>query len=140
MFWSLAYRSTPIEDVLIVPHRRGVQGVQYGPGQSESIADSWIDATQKHADGAARAADPASIWKRARAHLGRARACRRSPPSRRGTATRSATGPACLSATRAAPPRGEWEQNGISTLRAARRRDARDARCGKGREAGLRSA
>jgi 4-hydroxy-3-polyprenylbenzoate decarboxylase len=46
VFWSLAYRSTPTEDVVIVPHRRGVQGAQYGPGQPESTL--LIDATQKY--------------------------------------------------------------------------------------------
>jgi len=47
VFWSLAYRSTPSEDVVIVPYRRGVQGSQYGPSQSESTL--LIDATQKYA-------------------------------------------------------------------------------------------
>jgi 4-hydroxy-3-polyprenylbenzoate decarboxylase len=46
VMWSLAYRSNPIEDVTIVPYRRGVQGSQYGPGQSESTM--LIDATQKY--------------------------------------------------------------------------------------------
>jgi 4-hydroxy-3-polyprenylbenzoate decarboxylase len=47
VFWSLAYRSTPTEDVQIVPYRRGVQGSQYGPQKSESTM--LIDATQKYA-------------------------------------------------------------------------------------------
>jgi UbiD family decarboxylase len=47
VFWSLAYRSNPIEDVHIAPYRRGVQGSQYGPNESESTM--LIDATQKHA-------------------------------------------------------------------------------------------
>ncbi len=47
VFWSLAYRSNPIEDVHIAPYRRGVQGSQYGPQQSESTM--LIDATQKRA-------------------------------------------------------------------------------------------
>jgi 4-hydroxy-3-polyprenylbenzoate decarboxylase len=46
VFWSLAYRTTPAEDVHIAPYRRGVQGSQYGPGRSESTL--LIDATQKH--------------------------------------------------------------------------------------------
>ncbi len=46
VFWSLAYRSNPIEDVQLVPYRAGVQGSQYGPRQSESAM--LIDATQKH--------------------------------------------------------------------------------------------
>jgi 3-polyprenyl-4-hydroxybenzoate decarboxylase len=45
VFWSLAYRTTPTEDVHIAPYRRGVQGSQYGPGISESTL--LIDATQK---------------------------------------------------------------------------------------------
>ena len=45
VFWSLAYRANPIEDVHLAPYRRGVQGSQYGPGQSESTM--LIDATQK---------------------------------------------------------------------------------------------
>ena len=45
VFWSLAYRSTPTEDVQVVPYRRGVQGSQYGPDKSESTL--IIDATQK---------------------------------------------------------------------------------------------
>ena len=47
VFWSLAYRSNPIEDVHIAPYRRGVQGSQYGSQQSESTM--LIDATQKRA-------------------------------------------------------------------------------------------
>jgi 4-hydroxy-3-polyprenylbenzoate decarboxylase len=46
VFWSLAYRSTPAEDVHIAPYRRGVQGSQYGPEKSESTL--LIDATQKY--------------------------------------------------------------------------------------------
>jgi 4-hydroxy-3-polyprenylbenzoate decarboxylase len=46
VFWSLAYRSHPKEDVHIGTYRRGVQGSQYGPGESESTL--LIDATQKH--------------------------------------------------------------------------------------------
>ncbi len=47
VFWSLAYRSNPVEDVHIAPYRRGVQGSQYGPKEAESTL--LIDATQKHA-------------------------------------------------------------------------------------------
>ena len=46
VFWSMAYRSTPSEDVQIINYRRGVQGSQYGPPKSESTL--LIDATQKH--------------------------------------------------------------------------------------------
>jgi 4-hydroxy-3-polyprenylbenzoate decarboxylase len=46
VFWSMAYRTTPLEDVQLLPYRRGVQGSQYGPNKSESTM--LIDATQKH--------------------------------------------------------------------------------------------
>ena len=47
IFWSMAYRATPSEDVQIINYRRGVQGSQYhtgGPGESTLL----IDATQKY--------------------------------------------------------------------------------------------
>ena len=47
VFWSMAYRMTPMEDVQLVPYRRGVQGSQYGPNKAESTL--LIDATQKYA-------------------------------------------------------------------------------------------
>ena len=47
VFWSMAYRSTPSEDVQIINYRRGVQGSQYGPKTAESTL--LIDATQKFA-------------------------------------------------------------------------------------------
>ena len=43
VFWSMAYRTTPLEDVQLLPYRRGVQGSQYGPNKSESTM--LIDAT-----------------------------------------------------------------------------------------------
>ena len=46
VFWSMAYRSTPSEDVQIINYRRGVQGSQYGPKTAESTL--LIDATQKY--------------------------------------------------------------------------------------------
>ena len=46
VFWSMAYRATPSEDVQIINYRRGVQGSQYGPSKAESTL--LIDATQKH--------------------------------------------------------------------------------------------
>ena len=46
VFASMAYRSTPTEDVQIVPYRRGIQGSQYGPKKNESTL--LIDATQKY--------------------------------------------------------------------------------------------
>lgn len=45
VFWSMAYRATPLEDVQLVPFRGGVQGSQYGPNKTESAM--LIDATQK---------------------------------------------------------------------------------------------
>jgi 4-hydroxy-3-polyprenylbenzoate decarboxylase len=45
VLWSLAYRSNPLDDVQLVPHRGGVQGAQYGPEQSDS--SMLIDATRK---------------------------------------------------------------------------------------------
>jgi 4-hydroxy-3-polyprenylbenzoate decarboxylase len=47
VMWSLAYRTNPVEDVLITPHRGGVQGAQYGPRQADS--GLLIDATRKRA-------------------------------------------------------------------------------------------
>ena len=35
VFWSLAYRSLPLEDVHLMPYGGGVQGAQYGPGKQE---------------------------------------------------------------------------------------------------------
>jgi UbiD family decarboxylase len=45
VLWSLAYRSNPLDDVQLIPHRGGVQGAQYGPEQSDS--SMLIDATRK---------------------------------------------------------------------------------------------
>ncbi len=47
VMWSLAYRTNPIEDALITPHRGGVQGMQYGPRKTDS--GLLIDATRKRA-------------------------------------------------------------------------------------------
>ena len=46
VLWSFAYRTNPIEDVLLVPHRGGVQGAQYGPKTSDS--GMLVDATRKY--------------------------------------------------------------------------------------------
>jgi 4-hydroxy-3-polyprenylbenzoate decarboxylase len=46
VLWSLAYRTNPVEDVHIVPHRGGVQGAQYGPKRSDS--GMLVDATRKY--------------------------------------------------------------------------------------------
>ncbi len=45
VLWSIAYRSNPLQDALMMPFRRGVQGAQYGSGQSDSSL--LIDATRK---------------------------------------------------------------------------------------------
>jgi 4-hydroxy-3-polyprenylbenzoate decarboxylase len=45
VMWSLAYRSNPVEDVQIMPHRGGVQGAQYSSQKSDS--GLLIDATRK---------------------------------------------------------------------------------------------
>jgi 4-hydroxy-3-polyprenylbenzoate decarboxylase len=45
VLWSLAYRTNPIEDMHITPHRGGVQGAQYGPNKSDS--GLLVDATRK---------------------------------------------------------------------------------------------
>jgi 4-hydroxy-3-polyprenylbenzoate decarboxylase len=47
VMWSLAYRTNPVEDALITPHRGGVQGAQYGPRHTDS--GLLIDATRKRA-------------------------------------------------------------------------------------------
>jgi UbiD family decarboxylase len=47
VFWSLAYRSNPVEDVHIAPHRSAGHGPKSGPRQEESTL--LIDATLKHA-------------------------------------------------------------------------------------------
>jgi 4-hydroxy-3-polyprenylbenzoate decarboxylase len=46
VFWSLAYRSTPTEDVLIVPFRSGGHGPKGGASGEDSAI--LIDATLKH--------------------------------------------------------------------------------------------
>ena len=45
VLWSIAYRSNPLEDALMMPYRRGVQGAQYGANQTDSSL--LIDATRK---------------------------------------------------------------------------------------------
>lgn len=46
IFWSLAYRSNPIEDVQLIPHRAGGHGPKAGAGGGDSTM--LIDATLKH--------------------------------------------------------------------------------------------
>jgi 4-hydroxy-3-polyprenylbenzoate decarboxylase len=45
VLWSLAYRTNPAEDMHIMPNRGGVQGMQYGPRQTD--AGLLVDATRK---------------------------------------------------------------------------------------------
>ncbi len=45
IFWSLAYRANPIEDVLIVPHRSGGHGPKSGAGGDSTLL---MDLTLKH--------------------------------------------------------------------------------------------
>ena len=45
VLWSLAYRTNPVEDMHIVPVRGAVQGMQYGPRQTDS--GLLVDATRK---------------------------------------------------------------------------------------------
>jgi len=112
VFWSLAYRSNPSEDVHIAPYRRGVQGSQYGPSQSESTM--LIDATQKYA--MAPLALPTrehmenarTIWD----ELGLPALAARSPWH--GYTLGDWTDTWERFARRATA--GEWEQNGIETL------------------------
>src|SRR5439155_186734 len=47
VFWSLAYRSNPVEDAHIAPHRSAGHGPKSGPRSEDSSV--LIDATLKHA-------------------------------------------------------------------------------------------
>ena len=99
VFWSLAYRANPIEDLQIVPYRSAGHGPKSGPRGDESTM--LIDATLK--DTVPPLALPsASSWS-ARARSGTSLACRRSRRSRPGTAIRSATGTRPGTSMRAAP-------------------------------------
>ena len=112
VFWSLAYRSHPMEDVHIAPYRRGVQGSQYGPGESESTM--LIDATQKYPM-APLALPTREYMEQARGiwnELGFPPLAAKSPWH--GYTLGDWTDVWETFARRAA--RGEWEQNGIETL------------------------
>ena len=89
VFWSMAYRANPVEDVHVVPHRSGGHGPKSGRAQQRFVA-----ADRRHAQAgvpAARPADPRVHGARAQ-QSGTSSACRRCRRSRRGTAIRSATG------------------------------------------------
>ena len=99
VFWSLAYRANPIEDVHIAPYRS--QG--HGP-KSAARGRGVDDADRRHAeraDAAARVAE-ARIHGAARDDLGRARPAGDHAAARRGTAIRSAIGTRCGTLMRAA--------------------------------------
>jgi 4-hydroxy-3-polyprenylbenzoate decarboxylase len=116
VFWSLAYRSNPVEDVMLLPYRRGVQGSQYGPGESESTM--LIDATQKHPM-APLALPSREYMERAQAiwgELGLPALKMKSPWH--GYTLGDWTDVWERFARRAA--HGEWEENGIETLARSR--------------------
>lgn len=46
IFWSMAYRSNPVEDTMLIPHRPGGHGPKAGAGAGDSTM--LIDATLKH--------------------------------------------------------------------------------------------
>lgn len=46
VFWSMAYRSDPVADTMLIPHRAGGHGPKTGPGSGDSTM--LIDATLKH--------------------------------------------------------------------------------------------
>ena len=112
VFWSLAYRSHPAQDVHIAPYRRGVQGSQYGPGEAESTL--MIDATQKHPM-APLALPTREYMEQARGiwnELGLPALATKSPWH--GYSLGDWTDVWETFARRAT--RGDWEQNGIETL------------------------
>ena len=110
VFWSLAYRSNPIDDVHVVPYRSA------GPWAEVRHAQRGIHAAdRRHAEGdraAARAAGArihgarAAIWEELK--LPRA-----SPRSRHGTAIRWATGPTTRATTTRA--RGRFSRSPTTT-------------------------
>ena len=100
VLWSLAYRTNPIEDVHLVPHRGGVQGAQYGPKTADS--GMLVDATRKYPM-APLACRRANTWSTP-ARCGRSSTSIRSMCSRPGTATAWAIGPTAGRPSRAAPP------------------------------------
>jgi UbiD family decarboxylase len=111
VFWSLAYRCNPIEDIHIAPYRGNVQGAQYGSHATDSTL--LIDATMKGA------MPPLALPKKE--YMERAQALwteLRLPPIKlkapwHGYSLGRWTDSWELFATRAA--RSEWEQNGEAT-------------------------
>jgi 4-hydroxy-3-polyprenylbenzoate decarboxylase len=120
VFWSLAYRCNPIEDVHITPFRRGVQGSQYRRDASDSTL--LIDATAKGTM-PPLALPKREYMERAQAlwtDLGLPAITLRSPWH--GYSLGRWTDAWDLFAARAA--RGDWEQNGEAT-RARQRKGLR---------------
>jgi len=111
VFWSLAYRCSPIEDIHITPWRRGVQGSQYKGDAADSTL--LIDATAKGP------MPPLALPKQE--YMERAQALWAEldlppislRPPWHGYSLGKWTQSWDLSAARAA--RGEWEQNGEAT-------------------------
>ena len=100
VLWSLAYRTNPIEDVHLVPHRGGVQGAQYGPKTTIAACWSTPPANIRCRRSPCRRANTWSM----RARCGRSSTSIRSPRSRPGTATAWATGATAGRPSRGAPP------------------------------------
>ena len=100
VFWSLAYRANPIEDVHIAPYRSPDMVPKSGGHNME-----FDHADRRHAQGS----QSADLAAEARVHgaragsSGRNSACRRSRRGSRGTAIRSAIGMRCGTPMRAAP-------------------------------------
>ena len=114
VLWSLAYRTNPVEDMHIVPHRGGVQGAQYGPA-ARPTPGCW---SMRRASGRCRRSPcrRARYMEHARELVGGTGAAARSTCRRRGTAIRSRTGPTPGSNTRAAPRRAIGKETGRETL------------------------
>ena len=90
LFWAMAYRSNPVEDVQTVPHR----GQGHGPKREhggEEDSTLLIDATMK-GDMPPLALPKQAVHGARHAKSGRSSVCRRCGRSRRGSAIRSATG------------------------------------------------
>ena len=117
VFWSMAYRANPVEDVHIAPHRSSGHGPKSGrvPNDSSLLIDATLKQafpplalpTQEYMERARK------IWD----EIGMPPHCRRSRP---GTATRSATGPTTGKPIAQRAVKGDWEKSGKETF--ARRR------------------
>ena len=89
VFWSMAYRANPVEDV-----HRDAAPLQRPWPEVRPRAQRFIAADRRDAQGSRSRRSrcrPANTWS-GRARSGTSWACRRCRRSRRGTATRSATG------------------------------------------------